>query len=68
MHYDIIIIGAGPGGIFTAYELTQLAPQLKVAVFESGNPLSKRRCPIMGGIICPPVEAAASTAAANSLL
>ena len=48
MHYDIIIIGAGPGGIFTAYELTQLAPQLKVAVFESGNPLSKRRCPIDG--------------------
>ena len=48
MHYDIIIIGAGPGGIFTAYELTQLAPQLKVAVFEAGNPLSKRRCPIDG--------------------
>ncbi len=48
MHYDIIIIGAGPGGIFTAYELTQLAPQLKVAVFESGNPLNKRRCPIDG--------------------
>ena len=48
MHYDIIIIGAGPGGIFSAYELTQKAPQLKVAVFETGNPLNKRICPIDG--------------------
>ena len=44
--YDVIIIGAGPGGIFAAYELMQKAPQLKVAVFESGNPLEKRKCPI----------------------
>jgi uncharacterized FAD-dependent dehydrogenase len=48
MHYDIIIIGAGPGGIFSAYELMQLDPSLKVAVFEAGNPLSKRHCPIDG--------------------
>ena len=47
-HYDVIIIGAGPGGIFSAYELTKLAPQLKVAVFESGNELKKRHCPIDG--------------------
>ena len=33
MNYDIIIIGAGPGGIFSAYELSLLAPALKVAVF-----------------------------------
>ena len=46
--YDVIIIGAGPGGIFAAYELMQKAPELKVAVFESGNPLEKRRCPIDG--------------------
>ena len=46
--YDVIIIGAGPGGIFAAYELMQKAPQLKVAVFESGNPLEKRKCPIDG--------------------
>ena len=37
MHYDIIIIGAGPGGIFSAYELMQLDPSLKVAVFEAGG-------------------------------
>jgi len=48
MHYDVIIIGAGPGGIFSAYELLQLRPELKVAVFEAGHPLHKRRCPIDG--------------------
>ncbi len=48
MKYDVIIIGAGPGGIFSAYELVKNAPGLKVAVFEAGTVLSKRRCPIDG--------------------
>lgn len=48
MKYDIIIIGAGPGGIFTAYELTQKQSDLKVAVFEAGHPLDRRHCPIDG--------------------
>ena len=48
MNYDVLIIGAGPGGIFSAYELTQLNPNLKVAVFEAGHELSKRKCPIDG--------------------
>lgn len=48
MNYDVIIIGAGPGGIFSAYELTQLNPNLKVAVFEAGHELAKRKCPIDG--------------------
>ena len=48
MKYDVIIIGAGPGGIFAAYELMQQKPDMKVAVFESGHALSKRRCPIDG--------------------
>ena len=49
MDYDVLIIGAGPGGIFTAYELTTKAEHpLKVGVFELGNPLDKRRCPIDG--------------------
>ncbi len=48
MHYDVIIIGAGPGGIFSAYELTRLNPDLKVGVFEAGHALNKRRCPIDG--------------------
>ncbi len=49
MHsYDVIIVGAGPGGIFAAWELTQLRPEWSVAVFEAGEPLHKRRCPIDG--------------------
>ena len=48
MNFDVIIIGAGPGGIFSAFELTKLCPDMKVAVFEAGNPLEKRRCPIDG--------------------
>lgn len=48
MRYDVIIIGAGPGGIFSAYELAQRAPSLKVAVFEAGHALDKRHCPIDG--------------------
>ena len=48
MRYDVIIVGAGPGGIFSAYELIRQNPSLKIGVFESGNPLEKRRCPIDG--------------------
>ncbi|HJD29428.1 MAG TPA: NAD(P)-binding protein [Candidatus Blautia avicola] len=48
MDYDIIIIGAGPGGIYSAYELTKEHTDLKIAVFEAGNSLEKRRCPIDG--------------------
>ena len=48
MEYDVIIIGAGPGGIFSAYELMKGAPELKVAVFESGRQLKERKCPIDG--------------------
>lgn len=48
MKYDVIIIGAGPGGIFSAYELTKENRELKIAVFEAGNELEKRHCPIDG--------------------
>ena len=47
MIYDVVIIGAGAGGIFAAYELTK-SSNLKVAVIEMGNPLDKRKCPIDG--------------------
>ena len=46
--YDVIIIGAGPGGIFSAYELANKNKKLKIAVFEAGNELAKRKCPIDG--------------------
>ncbi len=48
MKYDVVIIGAGPGGIFSAYEFAKKAQSLKVAVFEAGYPLEKRKCPIDG--------------------
>ena len=48
MNYDVIIIGAGPGGIFAAYELMQQKPTMRVAVFEAGHALDKRHCPIDG--------------------
>ena len=48
MKYDVIIIGAGPGGIFAAYELAKKCPKLKVGVFEAGHALEKRKCPIDG--------------------
>ncbi|MBR2948420.1 MAG: NAD(P)/FAD-dependent oxidoreductase [Lachnospiraceae bacterium] len=48
MKYDVIIVGAGPGGIFAAYELSEKRPELKIAVFEAGHALEKRKCPIDG--------------------
>ena len=48
MNYDVIIIGAGPGGIFAAFELMHKNSSLKVGVFEAGHSLSKRNCPIDG--------------------
>ena len=48
MNYDVIIIGAGPGGIFSAYELTQRCPDKRIAVIEAGHALNRRRCPIDG--------------------
>lgn len=48
MEYDVIIVGAGPGGIFAAYELVQKKPGARIAVFEAGYALEKRRCPIDG--------------------
>ena len=46
--YDVIIIGAGPGGIFSAYELMQKKSDLRIAVFDAGHSLEKRHCPIDG--------------------
>lgn len=48
MKYDVIIVGAGASGIFTAYELTQVSHGLKVLMIEKGYALSKRKCPIDG--------------------
>lgn len=46
--YNVLIIGAGPGGIFSAFELVKKNPELKIAVIEAGHELSRRKCPIDG--------------------
>lgn len=46
--YDIAIIGAGPGGIFTAFSLLEHNSELNIAIFDAGRPLEQRHCPIDG--------------------
>ena len=48
MNYDVIIVGAGPGGIYSAYELMKKCGDKRIAVFDSGYSLKKRHCPIDG--------------------
>ena len=43
--YDVIIVGAGPGGIFCAYELKEENPDLRVLLLEKGHSIEKRYCP-----------------------
>ncbi|BCJ99724.1 NAD(P)/FAD-dependent oxidoreductase [Anaerocolumna chitinilytica] len=43
--YDVIIIGAGPSGIFCAYELKSKNQDLKILMVEKGRPIEKRMCP-----------------------
>ena len=47
-NYDVAIVGAGPGGIYAAYELMKKDPALSVVVLEAGHSLEKRHCPIDG--------------------
>ncbi|WP_147539037.1 NAD(P)/FAD-dependent oxidoreductase [Anaerotruncus rubiinfantis] len=46
-HYDIAIIGGGIGGLMAAYRLSENDPSLSIVLFEKGNPLGKRICPII---------------------
>jgi len=43
--YDVIIVGAGPAGIFTAYELVKERNDLKILILEKGRDIYKRKCP-----------------------
>lgn len=43
--YDVIIVGAGPAGIFCAYELVNNLPNIKILMLEKGNNIYKRNCP-----------------------
>jgi len=50
--YDVIIVGAGPSGIFTAFETKKLNPQAKILVIEKGHSIEKRKCPKRRTGIC----------------
>jgi uncharacterized FAD-dependent dehydrogenase len=45
MVYDVIIVGAGPTAIFTAYELTRERNNLKILILEKGRDIHQRKCP-----------------------
>ncbi len=44
--YDVIIVGAGPAGIFSAIELVRNLPDLKVLIIERGKDIESRKCPL----------------------
>lgn len=51
-HFDVIIIGAGPSGIFCAYELIKEKPELNILMIEKGRPIEKRVCPKRKTKVC----------------
>lgn len=53
MRYDVIIVGAGPAGIFSALELIESSPDIKILIIEKGRDIDKRRCPMnASGVPC----------------
>lgn len=57
-NYDVIVVGAGPAGIFTCYEMTLKMPAAKVLLVDKGHDIYKRNCPILQKKIekCPPAS------------
>ncbi|WLR53005.1 NAD(P)/FAD-dependent oxidoreductase [Bacillus tianshenii] len=55
-NYDVIVVGAGPAGIFACYELTLKKPEAKVLLIDKGHDIYTRRCPILEKKVskCPP--------------
>lgn len=50
--YDVIIVGAGPSGIFCAYELINKKPDLKILMIEKGRRIEERQCPKRKTKVC----------------
>jgi len=55
MTYDLLIVGAGPCGIFAAWEAAKLAPSAKILMIDRGNDIYSRKCAIMSkkARLCP---------------
>jgi len=51
LKYDVIIVGAGPAGIFSALELSEKT-NLKILVVDRGQDIDKRKCPASRGFEC----------------
>lgn len=64
MKYDVVIIGAGPAGLFAAHELAKHKKNLKIAVIEKGREVDKRKCPLT----LPKVETSCLNCATCSIL
>ena len=45
--YDVIIVGAGPAGIFSALELVSKKKNAKILIIEKGRDIDQRKCPMM---------------------
>lgn len=54
--YDVIVVGAGPAGIFTCYEMIEKMPDAKILLIDKGHDIYSRHCPILQKKIqkCPP--------------
>src|SRR5574344_65095 len=48
-NYDVAIIGAGPAGLFTAYELIENNKDLKIALLDKGSKVENRFCRMLAG-------------------
>ncbi|WML53788.1 NAD(P)/FAD-dependent oxidoreductase [Neobacillus sp. PS3-12] len=46
-NYDVVVVGAGPAGIFTCYELTLKMPNAKILLIDKGHDIYRRNCPIL---------------------
>lgn len=50
--YDVIIVGCGPAGIFSALELLKSDKKLKILMFDKGNSIKVRKCPKAKTLSC----------------